>query len=155
MAEKTKLVWFCDKILSNRINLDCFDDKLIIQKAIYLSQKLGLSFDFRFGWYVRGVYSSSLTTELYNSYLSATENKKNYQSSSTEERIVDQLHTIQKTFDTPTASLELVSSVVYALKDRDMNDEEIVSFINRTKPWFSKVDTLKAIKLVKKLPLKC
>ncbi|MFH1126859.1 MAG: hypothetical protein V1718_01995 [archaeon] len=152
MAEKKKLVWFCNKILSRRINLDSFDDKLIIQKAIYLSQKLGMSFDYRFGWYVRGVYSSSLTTELYDSYLGAASNKTDYTPTNKDKEIVKQLQAIKNALDTPTASLELISSIVYASKD-NKDEKNIVTFINRTKPWFSEADTLKAIKLVKKLPL--
>lgn len=153
MEQKDKLMWFCEKIISRRINLDSFNDKLTIQKATYLSEKLGMSFKYSFGWYVRGTYSSSLTTDLYNSYLGTATNKSDYTPTSKDEIILKQIETVMSTLDTPAASLELVSSVVYALKDQNMDDKNIISFINRTKPWFSEKDTKKAITLVKKLPL--
>jgi hypothetical protein len=44
---------------------DHFEDKLIIQKAVYLLQLKGVRTGFGFNLYVRGPYSPALTTELY------------------------------------------------------------------------------------------
>ena len=43
-----------------------FEDKLVIQKAVYLLQLKGVKTGFEFNLYVRGPYSPALTTELYN-----------------------------------------------------------------------------------------
>lgn len=37
-----------------------FDQRLILQKTIYLLQAFGLFLGFRFSWYIRGPYSSTL-----------------------------------------------------------------------------------------------
>ena len=44
---------------------DDFEDKLIIQKAVYLLQLKGVKTGFGFNLYVRGPYSPALTIELY------------------------------------------------------------------------------------------
>ena len=42
-------------------SLKSFDDRLFLQKAIYLLQILGVDLRFRFSWYLRGPYSNALT----------------------------------------------------------------------------------------------
>lgn len=42
-------------------SLESFDDRLFLQKAIYLLQILGIDLRFRFSWYLRGPYSNALT----------------------------------------------------------------------------------------------
>lgn len=42
-------------------SLNSFDDRLFLQKAIYLLQILGVDLRFRFSWYLRGPYSNALT----------------------------------------------------------------------------------------------
>ncbi len=42
-------------------SLESFDDRLFLQKAIYLLQILGVDLRFRFSWYLRGPYSNALT----------------------------------------------------------------------------------------------
>lgn len=41
--------------------LETFEDRLKLQKAIYLSQHLPLDLGYRFSWYVHGPYSPDLT----------------------------------------------------------------------------------------------
>ncbi|HZZ71301.1 MAG TPA: hypothetical protein VFE24_03555, partial [Pirellulales bacterium] len=36
------------------------DDRKRVQKAVYLGQRAGMNLGYRFGWYVRGPYSSAL-----------------------------------------------------------------------------------------------
>lgn len=45
--------------------MDTFEDRLILQKRIYLLQALGLFLGYRFNWYVHGPYSPDLTREAF------------------------------------------------------------------------------------------
>src|SRR5574337_7394 len=119
MIQKARLKWFSEKILEKELNLDNFDEKLTIQKAVYLAQKMGMDFNYDFGWYVRGVYSSSLTVDLYE--LSGT--NLPYSPSEEEEQIVSRLLSIKDTIGTISQTFELVSSVVYAKFERGMDEE--------------------------------
>ena len=43
--------------------MDHFDDRLVLQKAIYLAQAAGLGLGYQFHWYVRGPYCSLLAAD--------------------------------------------------------------------------------------------
>lgn len=45
--------------------LDSFDNRLIVQKAVYLLQSFGLSTKWDYFWYLRGPYSAELTNALF------------------------------------------------------------------------------------------
>ena len=48
------------------MSVDSFDDRLIIQKAIYLVQAGGASLGYDFRWYLRGPYSPSLSRDAFS-----------------------------------------------------------------------------------------
>src|SRR5438876_1106010 len=43
------------------LNVTTFDDRLILQKAVYLLQCAGVRLGYRFRWYLRGPYSPDMT----------------------------------------------------------------------------------------------
>lgn len=43
------------------IELENFEQRLILQKSIYLIQRLGIDLGYRFSWYVHGPYAPDLT----------------------------------------------------------------------------------------------
>lgn len=45
--------------------LSSFDDRLILQKAVYLAQAAGVDLGYFFHWYLRGPYSPSLTRDAF------------------------------------------------------------------------------------------
>ena len=45
--------------------IDSLQDRIRLQKAIYLSQEAGVPLGYRFGWYVRGPYSKGLARDYY------------------------------------------------------------------------------------------
>jgi len=47
-------------------SLETFDDRLIIQKTVYMLQAFGLNIGYHFSWYLKGPYSTGLTTDAYN-----------------------------------------------------------------------------------------
>lgn len=48
-----------------KLGLTRFDDRLTLQKSIYLLEELGLNFGYRFSWYLRGPYSPELTRDAF------------------------------------------------------------------------------------------
>lgn len=46
--------------------IDTVDERMEVQKAIYLAQSSGLSLGFSYGWYLKGPYSPSLTKVYYS-----------------------------------------------------------------------------------------
>jgi uncharacterized protein YwgA len=47
------------------VNVDTFDDRLILQKAVYLLQEAGIHLGYRYRWYLRGPYSPDLTGDAF------------------------------------------------------------------------------------------
>jgi len=129
------------------LNLDSFDEKLIIQKAVYLAQQMGMKSNYEFGWYVRGVYSSPLTVDMYK----ARNEQLNYVPESNEEGIIEKLLSIQNIFDNPVRTFELISTIVYAQRFKNMGGDEVKRFTKSVKPWFSEKEIENAVEQVKKL----
>lgn len=49
-------------------NIGTLEERVFVQKAIYLLQVLGLDLRFRFSWYLRGPYSKTLSQCVYEIY---------------------------------------------------------------------------------------
>jgi len=49
------------------LDLDSFEQRLMIQKKVYLTQLTGLDLTYRFGWYLHGPYSRELTSDAFRS----------------------------------------------------------------------------------------
>src|SRR5437762_1233304 len=47
------------------IRLNSFDDRLILQKSVYLAQAAGIQLGYHFQWYLRGPYSPMLTKDAF------------------------------------------------------------------------------------------
>ena len=45
--------------------MDSFDQRLALQKTIYLVQQIGVPLGYHFSWYLRGPYSSELTSDAF------------------------------------------------------------------------------------------
>ncbi len=58
------------KLAANQIGVsseqDTFDNRLILQKAIYILQASGLNFGYRYSWYIRGPYCPDVTYEAFD-----------------------------------------------------------------------------------------
>lgn len=57
------------KLVLNELGMDqsmtSFDDRLVIQKAIYLLQQMGIHLGYPYSWYLRGPYSRDLTADAF------------------------------------------------------------------------------------------
>lgn len=51
--------------LGLHFNIDAFDDRLILQKAVYLAQAIGVNLGYYYQWYIHGPYSPTLTQDEY------------------------------------------------------------------------------------------
>jgi uncharacterized protein YwgA len=51
--------------LGEGAGIDSFDDRKRFQKAVYLGQVAGIDLGYRYGWYIKGPYSTSLTRDYY------------------------------------------------------------------------------------------
>jgi hypothetical protein len=54
-------------------NVDTFEQRLIIQKAVYLLQHFGLPVDWNYFWYIRGPYSTELARAMFGGRTALTQ----------------------------------------------------------------------------------
>jgi uncharacterized protein YwgA len=47
-------------------SMDSFDERLTLQKTIYLLQQMGVHLGYQFSWYIRGPYSRDLTADAFS-----------------------------------------------------------------------------------------
>ena len=46
-------------------NIDTVEERMAVQKAVYLTQVVGVPLGYSYGWYLKGPYSPSLTKDYY------------------------------------------------------------------------------------------
>lgn len=91
MFEKGFTVALALKYL-NALSINNFADRLLIQKKIYLTQRLGVNFGYDFGWYIKGPYSSSLTSIAYEVVPKAQNMVKGYEFDDDIERVLNRVN---------------------------------------------------------------
>jgi uncharacterized protein YwgA len=56
----------CLDVLGVQLDLSAFNQRLVLQKTVYLLQASGLDLGYFFSWYLRGPYCSSLAADLFS-----------------------------------------------------------------------------------------
>ena len=146
MGKYGKLKGLCRGLIGkDHPDLDSFNEKMVLQKGVYLAKQLGAECfqEYTFGWHVRGTYSPGLTVDIYQ----LPKEKEPAELNPAEESTLAKLKALSKgaTRDLP-GMLEVTSAVVYAFKEKHMNVSEVKEFTRRTKPWFSETEIGHALK---------
>lgn len=134
-----------------KLELNSFDDRMKLQKLAHLIQKMSKKSDYGFSWYLRGPYSSGLTSALFmHEELGTYQNKQRLNTSdkSTTSRITELLNG-----NFTPLELELYASLWYLLPSRKptVNDKnEILKIMCKEKPHFQKKEINTALhKIIK------
>ena len=113
-------------------NIDSLDNRVRLQKAIYISQEAGVHLGYRFSWYVRGPYSTSLTRDYYYLDVASGDESPHPDGRVLRENVKATLKKIKPIMSSPasvnlipSAWLELVSSTHYLLKTIGKDDPQI------------------------------
>ena len=112
-------------------NLDEFNDRLRLQKIIFLARKLGYDLGYSYNWYARGPYSPSLTRMLFSANEQEQLHIEDLQLTRDEKEIVGQLREFLQDDVSNPRSLELLASVWYFLRRRPYTRKERNDFIDK------------------------
>lgn len=66
MADRKVLLKLAANHLGISSEQDTFDNRLILQKAIYILQASGINFGYRYSWYIKGPYCPDVTYEAFD-----------------------------------------------------------------------------------------
>lgn len=116
----TKLLLFMILQQLGGLRLLDFDDRLVLQKRIYLLQEaFGFPVDYGYSWYVRGPYSAQLTEEAFRTSERSDIQEESKSVKLTDEalRIIERYQEFEKQFQGMPLplSLELAASIHYLM----------------------------------------
>ena len=126
-----------EKIYEKPFSKNSFEDRLEMQKAMYLLQDLGISVgDYDFMWYKHGPYSQSLQNDILDFQMTDT----NVYYSRDAESVIQSLHSVimykDKSYTTSNWA-ECLGSMQYLRENMlpsSASDEEIIDELVRRKP---------------------
>ncbi|TGD62082.1 hypothetical protein EYC08_16830 [Tabrizicola sp. WMC-M-20] len=127
-------------------SISSVDDRVRLQKAVYICQELGIPLGYNYSWYVKGPYSTSLTQDYYslNSALSSGDN--NAHGLALNSSLNDRVAVARSCLALPTNVqvlkhhwLEALCSLHYLLKHSRKSYEEAVTFLGTVKPHLNNV----------------
>lgn len=143
-------------------SVETFENRLILQKAIYLAQASGVNLGYYYHWYLHGPYSPSLTKDEYSIAIdlaNGMEDYKGWKLDKVSETKLKQLKAlIPKTPDEhkKRLKLELLASTHYLIDRNEVprnNAAEVVKVFRRFKKNFKEDEVKEAIKELKSYAL--
>lgn len=134
-------------------SLKTFDDRLRMQKIVYLAREKGFDAGYSFSWHRRGPYSPSLTRMLFSSQEQNTLINQDYTLQDSERRIIDELKSfLGEDIENPH-KLELLASIIYYMPHKPLTPkkkEELVVLISDLKPEYEEDEIIETIDRAKK-----
>lgn len=136
-------------LFEKQIDMHTYDNRLILQKLVYLLQCKGVDLDYSFGWYIRGPYSAALAADGF--FLSE---KKDFPSSisESESKIAKGVKLSIGEDIRDGEKMEIISSLLFLKRTyKPFDDVELVGMLLGMKPWLeeNKVEeNLKKLKVI-------
>jgi uncharacterized protein YwgA len=139
-ARLTALKLFLDE-LDTPSNIETVDDRKRVQKAVYLGQLSGVDLGYRFGWYLMGPYSPSLTRDYYTLATEIESGDREYEDKALQPSLLARLRKVQTLLAPPAEVdlpqegwLELVSSVHYLREITKLSRDKALARLAEEKP---------------------
>lgn len=139
--------------LNLQFKTDCFTDRLIMQKTIYLAQAAGVNLGYFYQWYLHGPYSPSLTRDEFAIAADIASGMDDSEGWKLDESSWQRLKGIKAIFSEPerdklARKLELLASVHFLIdrkKVSKINTNQITETLIRFKKDFSEQDVTRAL----------
>jgi uncharacterized protein YwgA len=140
--------------LGLEFQIKTFQDRLIMQKAIYLAQAKGINLGYYYHWYLHGPYSPSLTRDEFAiaMYISADlDESKGWKLDNTSSQRLRKLRGLltEPKRDEQARKLELLASVHFLIDRRQVSridTKQITTTLKRFKKNFSEGEVKKAVR---------
>lgn len=150
MSEKIEVVIACLKELGVKPSLGTFENRLVIQKLVYLLQKLEVPTGFQYGLYVHGPYSPDLTKCLYAHQKELETLQTRHVLTAKEAGAVNQL----KEINLKPEFLEVMSTYLCLSIDLHEKEDDAIRRLKELKPFFSEGDVAVGVSKAKQLLFK-
>ena len=133
--------------------IDGFQDRLILQKAVYLAQAAGIHLGYYYHWYLYGPYCPSLTRDAYSITGEISQGVDESQAWKLDDGSLSRLHRLQdiivrNTRRDESRHLELLAAVHFLINRKQVNGEdtkEITDTLKRFGKDFSEEEVKEAL----------
>ncbi len=133
--------------------MDTFDDRLILQKAVYLAQEAGVKLGYFYNWYLRGPYSSALAEDAFSVNVAiAGENDESeaYELANEQLKDLERIGELVKEQNRAGLArrLELLASVHFLIDRKQVSGRDPKTIVERLKKFgkdFDEVDVSDAL----------
>ena len=122
-------------------SIETIDDRKKVQKAVYLGQLPGVDLGYRFGWYLKGPYSPSLTKDYFSLAEALTSGDQATIGKQFSDSVRARLRSVLPLMQVPQETglpledwLELVSSLHFLRKVQALDENKAVEMLERSKP---------------------
>ena len=137
--------------------IDTFEDRLILQKAVYLAQAGGVNLGYYYHWYLHGPYSPSLTRDEYAIATDISVGLDESKGWKLDDSSSQRLEEIRSIFTEPERGrlakrLELFASVHFLIEQKQVSrvdTSRITATLKRFNKDFSEEDVKKALEELK------
>lgn len=133
MNEYKKII-ACFKEMGFRPTVDEFEDRLRVQKIVYLLQLKGINTNFQYGLHIRGPYSHPLADELYKHRNEFEKLTTDIKLKKDESEAVHKLHDL---FDIQSGLLEVAATYAYFIIQEKRTPIESIKEVKRLKASLS------------------
>lgn len=131
---------FADE-LGQSSEIKTLDDRKAFQKAVYLGQLSGVDLGYRYGWYIRGPYSTELARDYYRLAEQVELGDEEFKQRALTDTVKKKLDSIKELFVVPTGLplqrpswLEIVASWHFLRTVSKMDDAAARALIAEKKP---------------------
>ena len=120
----------------NCFTLETINDRILLQKKVYLAQDIGLPLGYGYSWYIHGPYSTDLTAVAYQIIPEGDASIENHSLKEPYASMIEKVNSIGV-----VQWYELIASIAYWHKRGYNTEEKIIEKIHTTKPQFTEEQT--------------
>ena len=124
-------------------SLGTIDERILLQKKVYLAQDLGLPLGYGYSWYIHGPYSTDLAAAAYQIIPEGLGAIKDKKFNPPYAEMIKRVNELENDISNKKIRIgvvqwfELLSSIAYWQKHGYITESQVVEKIKETKPQFS------------------
>jgi len=135
MKKLVALIRESENKLGIKVNLDNFQDRLVIQKLVYLLELSGIDLGYRFSLYVRGPYSPDLTRDIYDNKNNIYKLQTDYRMQENEINRLINIFNLSSNFN--PSIMEIMATYLYFSKELGLSEKEAITNVKKIKSFYS------------------
>lgn len=127
----------------NCYSLETMNNRILLQKKIYLAQDIGIPLGYGYSWYIHGPYSTDLTAVAYQIIPEGNESIENKNFREPYASMIKKVNNLENDIERKGLKIsavqwyELLASLAYWIKRESRTNEDAIQRIKETKPQFS------------------